>query len=169
MANVLRTKLNINDPLHLTIENAIKVKLANDQPLTKEDAESLIDQCLATAMYATRVQTNRSLGVSPGSLVYQRDMFLDLPLIADIVQIREGRQVRIDENLRRENRRRREWNYRVGQEVLIKTVTPTKLESRAHGPYVVTRVFTNGTVEVRRNAHVVERLNIRRLVPYRRT
>ena len=105
VANVLRTKLNVNNPLHLTIENAIKVKLVQDQPLTVEEAESLVDQCLAMAMYATRVQTNRSLGVSPGALVFQRDMFLDIPLIADIVQIRDGRQVKINRNFERETRR----------------------------------------------------------------
>ena len=168
VANVLRTKLNVNNPLHLTIENAIKVKLATNQPLTVEEAESLVDQCLATAMYATRVQTNRSLGISPGALVFQRDMFLDIPLIADIVQIRDGRQVKIDQNLERENRRRT-WNYAVGQEVLIKTVAPAKLQAKAHGPYTVVQVFQNGTVLVRRNAEVVERMNIRRLIPYRRT
>mmetsp|Transcript_27581 Transcript_27581/g.40549 ORF Transcript_27581/g.40549 Transcript_27581/m.40549 type:complete len:847 (+) Transcript_27581:174-2714(+) len=168
VANVLRTKLNLANPLHMTIENALRVKLANGEVLTVGEAENLVDQCLAMAMYATRVQTNRSLGVSPGSLVFQRDMFLDLPLIADIIQIRAKRQVQINRNLERENRKRKNWNYQVGDEVLIKTVNPSKLEPRAHGPYVITRVFVNGTVEVNRNAAVVERMNIRRLIPYRR-
>ena len=83
--------------------------------------------------------------------------------------IRDGRQVKIDQNLERENRRRRTWNYAVGQEVLIKTVAPKKLQAKAHGPYTIVQVFQNGTVLVRRNAEVVERMNIRRLIPYRRT
>eukprot|EP00957_Ditylum_brightwellii_P069777 5298554-Ditylum_brightwellii.AAC.1 len=40
-----------------------------------------------------------------------------------------------------------EWNYAVGQEVLTKSVNPSKLEPRAHDPYVITQVFTYGTVK----------------------
>ena len=70
------------------------------------------------------------------------------------------------DNLRHQNRKRREWNYAAGQEVLIKSVDPTKLEPRAHGPYTIVQVYTNGTVDVRRNPHIVERLNIRRIIPF---
>eukprot|EP00957_Ditylum_brightwellii_P020297 1531803-Ditylum_brightwellii.AAC.1 len=76
------------------------------------------------------------------------------------------RQLMINENLRKQNLKQREWNYAMGQEVLIKSVNPSKLEPRAHGPYDITQVFTNGTVKVRRNAHFNERMNIRRLVPF---
>ena len=95
-------------------------------------------------------------------------MFFDLPIIADLISIRHKRQVLIDENLRPQNQKRHEWDYAVGQEVLIKTVSPNKLEPRAHGPYTVTRVFTNETVAVKRNNHVIERMNIIRLIPFKR-
>ena len=42
------------------------------------------------------------------------------------------------------------------------------MEPRAHGPHRIVRIYTNGNVDVLRNAHVVERLKIRRLVPFRR-
>ena len=95
-------------------------------------------------------------------------MFVDLPVIVDLLAMQDKRQALIDENLRRQNAKRREFRYEVGGEVLIKSVDPRKLEPRAHGPYTITRVFTNGTVEVRRNPQVVERLNIRRIIPFRR-
>ena len=85
-------------------------------------------------------------------------MFFDLPIIADLISIRDKRQVLIDENLRRQNQKQREWDYAVGQEVLIKTVSPNKLEPRAHVPYTVTRVFTNVTVAVKINNYVIKRL-----------
>ena len=73
------------------------------------------------------------------------------------------------DNLRCQNRKRREWNYAVGQEVLIKSVDPTKLEPREeNGPYTIVQVYTNGTVDVRRNPYIVERLNIRCIIPFRR-
>ena len=42
---------------------------------------------------------------SPGEVVFQRDMLLDIPVIANLVAIRERRQLLIDENLRRKTRR----------------------------------------------------------------
>ena len=93
---------------------------------------------------------------------------MDLPVLVDLEMIRQKRQLLIDENVRRQNQKRREFHYQVGQEVLIKTVSPNKLQPRAHGPYTITRVYVNGTIDVRRNAQVIERLNIRRVVPFKR-
>ena len=87
-------------------------------------------------------------------------MFIDLPVLADLATLHKKRQTMIDENLRQQNRRRREFQYEVGGEVFIKTVDPKKLDFRAHGPYTITRVFQNGTIEVHRNPQVVERLNV---------
>ena len=100
--------------------------------------------------------------------MFRRDMFLDIPIIADLIDVQERRQIRIDENLRRQNQKRREYHYTVGQEVLIKAVNPGKLEARAHGPYIITATNTNGTVDVQLNPHVMERINIRRIIPYKR-
>ena len=119
-------------------------------------------------MHVMRCAVSQSLRVSPGNLVFERDMFLDLPLIADLVTIQEKRQLLVNENLRQENARRREWFYEVGQQVLIQTENPAKLEPKFHGPYTITQVFQNGTVNVRRSTHVIEKMNIRRLKPYRR-
>ena len=73
----------------------------------------------------------------------------------------------IDENLRRENARRRHHNYAVGEQVLVKTIQPDTMEERYRGPYTITQVYTNGTVSIGRNAAVIERINIRRIKPYR--
>ena len=95
-------------------------------------------------------------------------MLIDVPVIADLAVIQERRQVLIDENLRRQNQKRINYEYKVGDEVLIKADGPSKLDARAHGPYTVRNVYTNGTLDVRRNAQVTERLNIRRVIPFRR-
>lgn len=154
--------------MHQTVANVLRTTLNSGEAPNLQVANQAIENALATTVYATRCSVSRSLGCSPGELVFQRDMLLDLPVITDLLTIQEKRQVMIDENLRRQNQKRREYRYEVGGEVLIKTVNPSKLEARAHGPYVITRVYTNGTLDVRRNAQVVERLNIRRVVPFRR-
>ena len=158
----------ICERMHQTVADVLRTTLNAQQPANHLQANAIIDNALAMAVYATRCAVSRSLGVSPGALVYQRDMLLDIPIMVDLLQLHNKRQVLIDENLRRQNRKRREWNYAVGQEVLIKSVDPTKLEPRAHGPYTIVQVYTNGTVDVRRNPHIVERLNIRRIIPFRR-
>jgi hypothetical protein len=91
-------------------------------------------------------------------------MFIDLPLVSDLIQIRDCRQQLIHENLQQQNDKRREYRYTVGQEVLIKSVDPTKMEPKAYGPYVIQQVYTNGTLDMARNAHVLQGLNIRRLI-----
>jgi hypothetical protein len=45
-------------------------------------------------------------------------------------------------------------DYQPGEEVLILTYNPTKLQERASGPFVIEQVHMNGTVMIRRNAHV---------------
>ena len=130
-------------------------------------ANQIIENALATTVHATRCAVSQSLGTAPGNLVFRRDMFIDLPLIADLVDIQQRRQLRIDENLRRQNQKRREYHFQVGQQVLIKTVDPNKLQPRAHGPYPIVQTYTNGTIDIARAPHVTERINIRRVIPFR--
>ena len=154
--------------LHQTIANILRTTVVARPPQDIQQAEQLIDDALSTVVHITRCALSRALGVSPGALVFQRDMVLDIPIIADLLYIQEKRQVTIDENLRRQNQKRREFHYSVNQEVLVKTVNPNKLEPRAHGPYRMTRIYTNGTVDIQRAEHVTERINIRRIIPFGR-
>ena len=94
-------------------------------------------------------------------------MFLDIPLVADLISIQQHRQHLIDESLRRANMKRRSCDYQVGQQVLQIVHDPNKLQERAIGPYTVERVHCNGTLTIRRSAHVTERINIRRLRPFK--
>jgi hypothetical protein len=50
-----------------------------------------MDTCLSTAMYAVRTAVHRSLKICPGAFVFQRDMMLDIPLLADLTLIRHRR------------------------------------------------------------------------------
>ena len=83
-------------------------------------------------MHVARYEVSRALDISPGALVFRRDVFLVLPIMVDLVRIQQRRQLMIDENLMRQNKKRRDFNYAVGQEVLIKTMNQSKLEPQAH-------------------------------------
>ena len=64
-------------------------------------------------------------------------MLLDIPVIADLVAIRERRQLLIDKNLRRQNEKRIEYHYKVGDYVWIKVYYPSKGDDKLHGPYKI--------------------------------
>ncbi|EJK52118.1 hypothetical protein THAOC_28646, partial [Thalassiosira oceanica] len=101
------------------------------------------------------------------ALVYGRDMFLNVPLIADWHTIATRREQLVNENLRRQNLKRRTYDYKVNDQMLKKVYKPTKLGQRTTGPYSITRVHVNGNVTLQLNPNVTERINIRRIQPYR--
>lgn len=95
-------------------------------------------------------------------------MLLDVPLVADWRTIQERRQQIIDKNLVVANRKRFSYDYAVNDEVLKLTFKPDKLEPKASGPFRVVSVHTNGTLTLQLSPHVIERISIRRVKPYRR-
>ena len=152
--------------LHWTIGNQIRTQVHSNPPTTMGTAYDFIDSVLASAQYAMRAGTHRTMEISPGALVFNRDMMLPIPLLADFHTIRQKRQVIIDEANRRENLKRLFKDYQVGDKVLLKVYNPDKLERRAIGPYIVEQVHTNGTLTIQRGTNVFERINIRRVLPY---
>ncbi|KAL7561342.1 hypothetical protein ACA910_001450 [Epithemia clementina (nom. ined.)] len=95
-------------------------------------------------------------------------MLFDLPLIVDMEVVRLHRQQIVDKRARLANRSRIFHDYSVGDQVLLRATNPDKLDLRTSpNPFLVTRVHTNGTVTIQRGPHVTERINVRRLLPYR--
>jgi hypothetical protein len=129
-------------------------------------AVELVDTCLAAASRALRSAIHQSMQISPGALVFHRDMLLPIPLMADYNEIRQRRQAIIDENNRKANLRRRFKDYSAGDQVLILLQPVSKLGRKTDGPYTITQVHVNGTVTIERTPGVFERLNIRRLKPF---
>jgi len=93
---------------------------------------------------------------------------LPIPILIDWANLRARRQAIIDDNNRRENLRRRFQDYHIGDEVLLLSYRPDKMEPRTTGPFTIETVHVNGTVTIRHNDNVVERVNVRRLRPYYR-
>ena len=96
-------------------------------------------------------------------------MFIDVPVLADLEAIRQRRQALIDSNLAKQNRKRYDYHYKVGDHVYVKKYDPRKGEERMHGPYPILECRTNGTVVLQRlkNGLIDEVYNIRKLVPYK--
>ena len=55
-------------------------------------ASDIIDDALATAVHAMQATIATTLGSTPGALAFARDMFLNMPLIADWQAIARTRE-----------------------------------------------------------------------------
>lgn len=154
----------ICERMHQTVGNILRTIL-HGETVTAATAEAIVDEALATAMHALRSSISRSLDLhSPGEIVFNRHMFLNLPVLADLHALHAKRSEIVLKNLEISNRRRIRHDYVAGERVLLTNVE-SKLGNRAEGPFLITQVHTNGTVTIQRRPFVTERLNIRRLMP----
>jgi hypothetical protein len=124
-------------------------------------ARDKIDDALATAMHAMQTTVATTLGSTPGALAFARDMFLNMPLIADWQAIARTCEHHVNENLRRVNRKQRQYDYAPGQQVLKKVHDLTKLGVRMEGPYTIERAHINGNLTILLREEITECINIR--------
>ena len=79
--------------------------------------------------------------------------------------IKERKQKLIDQNNKKENRKRIEHAYHMGDKLLLLVPNARKYERPYEGPYEITQVNTNGTVRLRQGT-VESTYNIRQIKPY---
>jgi transposase InsO family protein len=157
---------SICERLHQTVAEVIRTIIFEEPPEHSGEAGQVVDDALAMAGYAARTALHSTLGLSPGALVFNRDMLLDIPVIADWEALSAKRQHIIAKNLKAANRKRISHDYATGDKILKLAYKPNKLQPRAEGPYEIVRVHCNGTVTIQLTPMVTERLNIRRIKPY---
>ena len=129
-------------------------------------ARDITDQALATAMHAMQTTIATMLGSTPGALAFSRDMFLNIPLIADWKAITARREQHVNDNLRSANKKQRQYDYASGQKVLKKVHNPTTLGVRNSGPYIIECVHVNNTFSIELRPSVTKCINIRRVIPF---
>jgi hypothetical protein len=93
-------------------------------------------------------------------------MFLNVPLIADWQAIARTHEHHVNENLQHANRKRCQFDYAPGQQVLKKVHNPTKLEVRTEGPYTIEHIHINGNLAILLREGITECINICRVLPY---
>ena len=67
----------------------------------------------------------------------------------------------------KENQKQRRCEYIPQQRILKKTWKPQKLGIRTTGLYTILQTHVNGTVTTELQPGISERLNIRRITPYK--
>ncbi len=81
---------------------------------------SNIDVFLSDAAWAVHSTYHTVLKASPGAAILGQDMLFDILFIADWQKIGEHRQQLTDCNNTRENKGRINYDYKVGQKVLLR-------------------------------------------------
>jgi hypothetical protein len=156
----------ICERIYQTVNNVLRTLVHTNPPQNMTQARDIIDNALATAMHTMRTTVATTLGSMPGALAFARDMFLNVPLIADLQAIVLTCEHHVNENLRRANRKRRQFDYAPGQQVLKKVHNPIKLGVRTEGPYTIERIHINGNLTILLGEGITERINICRVLPY---
>ncbi len=134
--------------------------------MAKTVKPSDIDVFLSDAAWAVCSTYHTVLKASPGAAIFGQDMLFDVPFIADWQKIGEHRQKLTDLNNANEKEGRIDYDYKVGQKVLLrKDGILRNAESRWHKkPRLITLVHTNGTITVQCGKK--DRINIRRVKPF---
>ena len=125
-----------------------------------------MNDAFATCQHALCCAVNHTMKTSPGNLVFQRDMFIDIPVHVNLVAICDQRQQLIDSNIMRHNKKRYDYHFLVDEEVMIKKYDPVKMDEQLHGPYPILETRTNGTVVVQWHPWLTETYDIRKIEPY---
>ena len=94
-------------------------------------------------------------------------MLFDVPFIADWNKIGDYRQRQTDLSTERENKRRVDYDYKIGDRVLVIQDGILRKAQSPHGkePWTITTVHTNGTIRIQRGTKT-ERINVWRVTPY---
>jgi hypothetical protein len=89
----------ICERLHQSVGNALCIFLNQNIPFNIINMAKFINCAIATALHASRATIHCTLGISPGGIVFNQDMFLSIPLLTDFQLLQTRRHVIIDDNL----------------------------------------------------------------------
>ena len=131
------------------------------------EAEEVINDAIANAAHASCTSLHSTLKLSLGEIVFNQDMLLDIPVLVDLHALQDRHQQYINKNLERANQHWIAVIYQPGDQVLKLVYKLNKLEPRTVGPYTVKKTHCNGTLTIRINPLITQRINIRYLKPYR--
>ena len=85
--------------------------------------------------------------------IFGRDILYDILYLADWTKIGKHIQGLVDRVYVKENLREVDYDYFVGQKVLLKKDgILRKAETKNEGPYVITQGHTNGTVRIQQGS-----------------
>jgi hypothetical protein len=143
------------------MQRTAELDMANS--VTPYDVNVFLDN----VAWAIRSTYHTVLKTSPGAAIFGRDMLFYIPFVADWCKIGERRQSLTDRGNSRKNAKRIDYDYKVGDKVLVIYKGILHKAESAYGkePWAITTVHTNGTIRIQCGTKT-ERLSIRRVEPF---
>ena len=156
----------ICERIHQTMGNMLRILIYQQPPANQQEATLLCQTALNRILFSIRNTFHSTLQTTPGALAFNQDLLLNIPVITELEHIRQRRQQIVNTNNARENSKRITHEYDIGDQILIKVPTPSKLQERFTGPYPITQVHNNGTITIQLQQNLTQTINIRRVKPY---
>ena len=153
---------------HIVITNQLRIFNFENEPAPIQNLYSVANDLLQAAAWGIRSTIHTTLQQTPGQIVFQRDMIVQLEVTTDWDMIRRRKRHLTKNANDRENMKRLGHDYEPNDKVLIKLdklKAGGKLGRPTEGPYKVVQVHSNSTLTIERG-HYRERINVRRLQPY---
>ena len=156
----------ILERMHQVVGNCLRTfEVSSEEILTKGAAA--YEPVITATAYAIRSTYHTTLRATPAQLVFGRDMILPIKFKANWALIQQRKQAEINRSNAKENKNRLAHQYNVKDKVLLtKPGIVPKMNDPRTGPFDITKVFDNGTVEIQKGPSVTQTVNIRRLTPY---
>ena len=155
---------SILERVHQTIGNILRTFQVQNDELDTEDPWGGI---LAATMFAVRSTVHSTLNKTPMQLVFGRDAILNIAHTANWTIIKDRKQKQILKNNSRENAKRADHKYNIGDLVIIKNDSTAKYAKQAYsGPFKITSVNNNGTVNIQKGI-INDVYNIRNIHPFK--
>jgi hypothetical protein len=152
---------------HKTIKDMIRSQNLKDK---RDLVDGRWDGVLSAVGFAMRATVHTTTRATPAQLVFNRDAMHNVGFEADWQYIKQRKQRRIIQNNKRENASRKPHQYSVGDQVLVLQGRTEYGRPKYRGPYEVSRIFDNGTVELKqdtvRGGAVYQTWNNRNLTPH---
>ena len=155
----------IPERIHQTIGNMMRTF----QLPTSDDVDETnpFSGLLSAVAFATRATIHTTLGATPCQLVFGRDAMVNQTSEADWEQICARKQKLINQNNAKENAKRTPFEFKVGEQILLKTEQKTKFGRDPYeGPCTILQVNDNGTLKYQYK-NVIDAINIRMVDPYK--
>ena len=156
----------IIERVHQTIGQMLRTQQLQNTDLIDNPFQGV----LAAVSFAIRATVHTTLQATPSQLVFGRDHIMNVKHTANWKNILDQKQKIINKNNHLENKKRKRYEYVVGQKVLVKQEQSRKFGKNPYeGPYEIITLQNNGTAKLKllhlRGA-TYQTYNIRNMFPY---
>ena len=108
------TAKSIIERMHQRMGNQLRSILHfRETPRNFEQVARIIEDASAATVFSIRVTMHSTLKTTPSVLVFHRDMILNVPFITNLQSIQDRRQRIVNQNLRRQNALRFDYDYPI--------------------------------------------------------